>query len=85
MKIKKYDSSKKAWKTLSSSNASSIKVEDIKGNFKDPSIYKTDEKGNKVLVTSKTKNVESCFGEVSDKISKLGERVEYIYEHGTIG
>ena len=85
MKIKRYDGTNKVWKTISSSNASSIKVEDVDGNFKDPSIYGTDSNGNKILIAAKSKNAETCFKQLSTDLSTLTNRVEYIYENGTIG
>ena len=76
MSIKIYDPKTAQWLPYSSNLAKEIRVIDTEGNF----AYE-DEDG--VLHTAN--NVEDALKLMAQNMEKLADRVEYIYENGTIG
>lgn len=77
MSIQYFDEETGKWVPMTSKLASGIKVIDTEGNF-----IETDEETGDV---SRGDNVEDALKITSHKLKKLEERVEYIYENGTIG
>ena len=77
MSIKRYDKDLGNWLPLASNQAKGIRVVDAEGNFTEK-----DEDGN---VVKSVNNVEEALKYNANRIKTLEERVEYIYENGTIG
>lgn len=77
MSIKRYDKDTGNWLPLTSNQASGIRVIDAEGNF-----ITTDENGN---IIKDVNNVEEALKYNANRIKQLEERVQYIYENGTIG